>query len=91
MTWLGGVDGARRHIAGVPFDHPITDASEPTRKTVYGMVERGLRVARIGEESTDSRGRRRKGRMIFAAEWIDAFLCERAGGTVTPFSKRGAA
>lgn len=57
MTWMS-IDGARDYLAR-------GGGKRPTRKVLYLMVRRGLRVARLGDS-----GRR----LIFAAEWIDQFL-----------------
>jgi hypothetical protein len=67
------VDGAREHLA---YD----GGKRPSRKVIYAMVDQGLRVARIGDT-----GRR----MMFSAEWLDEFLCQRAS-TKTDVSTRAA-
>lgn len=78
MNWRNA-DGIRRHLAGVPFDYPINRQFKPTRKVVYSMVGQGMRVAYLGSEPRrDSKGRLRRGRMMFATEWADEFLAQRA-------------
>lgn len=79
MQWFS-VDGGRRYLAGLdPCEQsPLPSGFKPTRKTVYAMVENGMRVARIGNVGTDSRGRRREGRIFLCAEWIDGYLIEQA-------------
>jgi hypothetical protein len=57
MTWFD-VDGARDYLSR-------GGGKKPSRKVVYGMVARGLKVARIGDS-----GRR----LIFSAEWVDEYL-----------------
>jgi hypothetical protein len=66
MTWFD-VDGARRYLAGQPPVHngTLDKRFRPTRKTVYGLVDAGLKVARLGDN-----GRR----LLFCAQWIDEFL-----------------
>ncbi len=57
------VDGACEYM------QQATSGRKPSRKTVYNMVAQGMKVARLGET-----GRR----MVFTAEWIDAFLESKA-------------
>ena len=76
MHWLD-VDGVRDHLGG---------RENVSRKVVYGMVAKGLRVARLEEPREDSRGRRRQGRIWTCDEWIDAFLISRSGERKDPTS-----
>lgn len=55
MVWMS-VDQARDYVGG---------RAHVSRKTIYGLVARGLRVARLGDT-----GRR----MLFCDLWIDEFL-----------------
>jgi hypothetical protein len=68
VTWFD-VDGARHYLA------QIDGSGLPPRKTIYRMVEQGLRVARAQEKAERKRGGTR---MYFCPDWIDAFLVERA-------------
>jgi hypothetical protein len=61
VIWFD-VDGAREYLAQ-------GGAKKPSRKTVYNLVNAGLKVARVGAS-----GRR----LMFCAEWIDAFLTQAA-------------
>ena len=56
MTWFS-IDGARDYLA--------SRGKRPSRKVLYNMVARGLKVARVG-----SSGRS----FVFCAEWLDEFL-----------------
>jgi hypothetical protein len=64
MRWFD-VDGARDHISN-------GGGKRPSRKTVYGLVQQGMKVARVGEN-----GRR----LMFCAEWVDEFLCGKVSVT----------
>jgi hypothetical protein len=50
-------------------DYLAQRGPKPSRKTVYNMAAAGMKVAHIGES-----GRR----LMFCAEWVDAFLAESA-------------
>ena len=80
MTWTD-IDGARQHLNPRLFAE--SGGRRPSRKVVYEMIPRGLRVVRRGdaEPRRDSQGRMRNGRIIFALEWIDQFLTQTAERT----------
>ena len=54
MPWYL-VDGARRRLT-------VDGEKPPSRKTLYLMVQDGLRVARVGK------------RFYFCDEWLDAYM-----------------
>jgi hypothetical protein len=71
MTWLD-VDGARAYLSqGRTKYNTTTKRDEPivSRKSVYAMVDAGLRVAPRGESGK---------RYWFCVEWIDEFLVKRS-------------
>jgi hypothetical protein len=70
MHWTD-VDGVREHLGG---------PEKVDRKTVYRLVEQGLKVARVSATGPrrDRKGRVRNGRLVFALEWVDEFLAHRA-------------
>jgi len=84
MTWFD-VDGARLYLAGQPTQHDgrLDPKFKPSRKVVYGLVDAGMRVARLGDT-----GRR----LMFSGERIDEFLESTAGkGNVEMMRKTSAA
>ena len=68
--WLN-VDEARAYLGGI------------SKKYFYSLVDRGLRVVRIGDSTRrDARGRRVALQIRTTPDWIDEFMVRHASSTL---------